>query len=193
MAMKAWKLAKYVKSLVNVERKFCDTVQTASAISNAGVVQTLSAISEGNDFNQRAGLSVKATSLQCRYTVELPSGFASPEGQYFRQIIFIDKDNQGSAPVSSDVLESVTLTSPLNHTNGARFTILMDKTIFMSIAGQTGIQRTYYSKMSHHLKYSNSTTGTREGQVYALWLTDGVGAGTNPILNFYSRIRYVDN
>lgn len=191
MASKAWKMAKYLKSVINVERKYIDYNQAPAQITTTGTVLLLSGANQGTDYNQRDGLSAKMVSLNCRYTCELPSGFASPEGQYIRLIWFIDQET--GTPAVSDVLETTSIVSPLNHLNGKRFSILYDKVHFLSIAGQTGIQRSMFKRMQSHLKWSNATTGLKEGHVYVLLLSDASTAGTEPFVSFYNRIRFIDN
>lgn len=192
LAYKAWQMAKYVKSLVNVERKFCDTV-VSNPFLTTGTLDANSAISEGTDYNQRDGLSVKGTSLYIRGTVNL-SGTGPIVDTNARVIFFQDSDNTGSPPTASDLLESVTVNSPINHTNGKRFKILSDKVYSLSPNGSTARHYKIFIPKIGHIRWSNSTTGTREGHLYCLWLAD---TNTSPVSltthNYFARLRYIDN
>lgn len=192
MAMKAYALAKYVKSLVNVERKFLDTTQTSSGCNNTAVLIQQTNISEGTDYNQRTGISVKAVSAYIKGFITLPA--AATLGHQVRLILLFDSDNTGTAPVASDVLEVNTdINSPIQHTNGKRFKILWDRTLSISQSGPDSVHFKHYFKLGNHIRWSNSTTGTREGHLYLLQFSDTSTANEIPLLSWYHRLRFVDN
>lgn len=190
MAYKAYKTASYLAGLINVEKKFCDVSFAPTAVNNTGNSSWLSSISEGTDYNQRNGISVKAVSLSLRGSVQLPPSVAN-EGQQIRLILV--RDTEDTIPGFGDLLEAVTTYSPLNHINVSRFQVLWDHVYTLSAAGTTVVQFRKYFKCSDHIKWSNTTTGIREGHFYLFYVSDGTGATSNPLLNFYSRMRYIDN
>lgn len=193
LASKAWSAAKYVKALVNVEHKFLDTTYTYTAQSTTPVVTWLTSISEGSDYNQRDGISVKASALYIKGTAA-PNPTQTTFLQQLRCIIFQDNDNTGTAPVASDLLEASTdIHSPLNHTNGKRFRVLMDKNYLINADANGGHSIKKYFKLNDHIRWSNSTTGTREGHIYMLTMSDTATAAQEPGISWYSRLRYIDN
>jgi hypothetical protein len=192
LASKAWAAAKYVKGLINVEHKFNDVSQSGQQ-STTATVTSLSNISEGTDYNQRTGISVRATSLYvkgCIYAFSTQATF----GETVRTMIVCDMDNTGSAPSASDILEAPTdVNSALNHTNGQRFKVLFDRNYLISPGGDGGKEFKVYLKPNSHIRWSNSTTGTREGHLYMLQLSTTAVAANEPNVTWYSRLRYVDN
>ena len=186
-AKKALKVANFVKGLVNAEYKMLDT-SAATTPTATGYVAALSTILEGADYNNRNGLSIKAASLFLKATIfQNPAANASA----VRCLICIDSDNTGTAPVVSDILETSSVISPLNHTNGKRFKILTDRTYCVNNNGEQERFIKKYIKLRHHIKYSNTTTGTRSGQLYMLVISDTLT--NNPSFNYYTRLRYLDN
>lgn len=194
LAKRAYSGYKFLRKLINVEQKFCDASQATTAQSTTATITSLSAISESSDYNGRTGLSVKAVSLYFRAITTAQSTAAS--GHPLRYIIFVDNNGTGTAPIDTDVLESKNaFFSPLAHTVGDRFAVLAD---IMTEVGTTAggpslcnIER--FIKLDHHIKYSNTTTGTKEGQVYLLTIADTATGTEEPQAAWYSRIRYVDN
>lgn len=192
MAANALKTANYVAGLINVEQKFCDTTLGVTSVTTTGAVSWLSSISEGSDYNNRDGLSIKAKSLYMRGNVAMAAG-ATDQTENIRCLLFIDKES-GTAPTLGDVLEnSSNYLSPLNHTNGKRFQILWDKVYSLSANGKETQAFVINQNLRQHIKWYNSTTGTKQGHVYFGYVSDGNTATTEPTLEFYSRIRYIDN
>lgn len=194
LAAKAWTLAKYLKGLINVERKFLDVETSAAAVSKTtGSTTWISSISEGTDYNQRTGISVKLTSLFIRGTINMNTT-ATQQSRYVRFIVFMDSDPVSATPAMSDVFEVAgDPNSPLNHTNGARFKILHDKLYSISLSGPDNHIFKKYIKLSHHLRWGNSTTDRRAGHIYVMAFSDTDTAAEEPLVGWYSRLRFVDN
>lgn len=192
VASKALRAAKYVKSLINVEKKFLDTVQANTSVSSTAGVNQLSAISQGTDYNQRDGLSVKAASIQGR--IQVTANSTSTVGHQLRYILVRDMNDDGTAPVISDLLESATnVNSPLNHTFGDRFKVLYDKSFNTSQTGPEIQVKDFYIPLNDHIKWSDATTGRRVGHIWCFYLSDTAVAGESPTFNAYWRLRFIDN
>lgn len=188
LAAKAYKAAKYVASVVNVERKFFDVTNTGLSPSTVGSVYPLSQIGVGDTFNTREGNSIKALNEYIQLSAQLNT---AAEATFLRCILFMDNENNGSTPAVADVLESVGYLSPINHVNGTRFTILRDCRIILT---KTGNAKEYkiYKKLGSHIKWSGSNgTDTKEGHLYLLLLSDQ--ATDTPSVNFLARMRFIDN
>ena len=67
-AYKAYRVAKWVKSLVNVEKKFLDSTLDTN-VDTTGNVKHLNAIGAGTGYNARTGNSIKAYSLNVAGTI----------------------------------------------------------------------------------------------------------------------------
>lgn len=194
LASKAWSAAKYIKTLVNVERKFNDTTAT-QALSTTPYIALLTGVPQGNDYNQRAGLSIKSNSMLLRYQVVCNPAMTTTFGQTVRIVLVCDMDNQGSSPAWTDVFESASVISPMNHVNGSRFKILHDKCHNVSPGATDALVfRSRYLKLGEHARFSSTTyNSTKEGHLYFLAMSDTATAANMPTLNYYARYRYIDN
>lgn len=190
LAKRAYSGYRYLKSMVNVERKFCDVNYSSQVIGKSLAVYQLNTIAEGSDYNQRTGISVKSSSLLLRFSVHL-----DPAATYnqVRLILFEDCENQGSAPTGTDILESSTnYLSPLQHSHGQRWKVLRDKIITLDVNGKAVVDLRMFMKMASHYKYS----GVNAGDTYNCALYLGIISDNNtnsPVVDFYSRLRFVDN
>lgn len=192
IAKKAYRGVNYIRRLINVEKKFFDVSYGNTGVSSTGAVIPLSQIAQGDSYNTRDGNSVLCQSLQWR--AELTANSTSAIN-VIRMLIFSDNENRSATPAVSDVLEDLTapVISPLLHIVGTRFNVLCDKCFTLSNTGnswKTMVKK--FLRHNEHMKYiSGTATDTREGNLYALFISD---AGTNtPTIHFYSRIRYTDN
>lgn len=194
LARAAYRGYRYIRGLVNVEKKFYDVTGSGTVTTTPGVA-ALTGMAQGTDYNQREGLSVKTKSLYLQGNITCNPNIAGSYGQTVRVVIVIDKDNQGSNPGWGDVFESSSIISAVNHTNGKRFQILMDHNFKVAPGSTDGvINFKRFIRCSQHLKWS-STTGTsfREGHMFLLLLSDTANVNNVPTINYYSRLRYVDN
>lgn len=183
-----WKELMALKKLINVEKKFIDTGVIAVNPSNTGTNTILTNIAQGADYNQRNGNSIKLSST---YLKLIFANNPTSAATFLRVMMFIDNDNIGSAPAVTDVLEAASVVSPLNHTNGKRFKILSDKTLCASLQGPDIVKYNQYKMLSNHVKYSNATTGSREGQLYILLISDQ--SVNTPSVSYFVRSRFIDN
>lgn len=184
-----WGAIKDIKSLMNVERKFFDEMQVNQAIGTTAAVYPLSQIGTGDTYNTREGLSIKCISHLLRLTAVMN---VSAEQTFVRLIIFRDEEQRSSTPTGSEVLEVATdYLSPINHVNGRRFTIMRDHTINLTKTYNAKLYKNF-SKAQFHVKYSGvNSTDTKEGNLYLLIITDQ--STDTPLIDFDSRLRYVDN
>lgn len=184
-----WKL----KKLINVEVKNFDVAVTSLSVPSAGTIVQFTGIAEGDEYNQRTGRSIKASSflLKCDLAIN-----ASATSSAFRQLIFIDTMTNGAAPAVTDVLSAASYLAEMN-INGVqphRFRILSDKTFTLSNQGTQSRTFSKYHKLRHHINWygtGGGTTNMGPGQVFVLWI--GSEATNTPTLNYSARFRYVDN
>lgn len=185
-----WGAIKDIKSMINVERKFCDVTSISQVVNKTAALTLLNPIAEGSDYNQRTGISVKTTSLFMRFNIQLdPSAVLNT----IRYILFVDKENHGATPAAADVLEDATnYQSPINHVASSRWLILADKFVTLDVNGKAVQEHKLFKKIQFHLKYSaTGATTVYNTAIYLLLVADN---NTNPPLcSWYSRLRYVDN
>lgn len=187
VAKKAYKGFKFLKSIVNTEKHFFDTSLGQTNTAVAGAIYATDYMQQGDAFNNRAGNSCLIKSFQVRF--QLTTATANNT----RIIILLDKENRAATPAVTDVLETASLQSPINHTNGHRFIILRDKIYNVNAAGQIYVNPKFYIKCNHHARYNDGNAGSsadfRENHIYFIVISDT----TTGVYTYYTRIRFIDN
>lgn len=200
MAQKAFSMAKFLSSVINVEHKFKDTVFTRTSIYSTPSVSFITGTSQGDtQYGSRNGDSIKLTSVNLRGMVVVPSG-TSQTPRIVRIMLINDKVSDGAVPALTDVLDNTTLSNVYARYNpdnaGARFKVLYDKRIVVS-ATTNAVKFGCYRKLRHHLKYTGSSANQSDastGHLYVLVVSDDNAAGTDdPSIEWNSCIRYIDN
>lgn len=198
VAKAAWRGVRYIKTLVNVEKKFFDVVQTPGGNYMAWQVINLSNIPEGDDYNQRQGNSILAQSLLFRINMLMNLG-ATVLGNQVRYLIVCDNDQRGVDPTAAELFENTTagpvsIISPLNHTVASRFNVMIDKTVKLNSTTNSNEEREHFLKYNRHIKFkdtSGADTACYEGNLYLFICSDATTFA--PTCTWYSRLRYTDN
>lgn len=197
VASKALYMAKMLKGLVNVEKKFINTVAASFSITNTPYIGWLCAISQGSDENQRNGNSIKAVSNSQKYTIQMNT--AATTGCTVRVILFLDKVSNGVTPTAAELLDiSATLPPTIAHYNrdnaGSRFIVLSDKRHNMERNNRDHITSQIYNKLNHHVKYDAGTAvpgSTTTGHLYVLLCSDQ--STLPPQMEYSNYFNYIDN
>lgn len=192
MAGKALKGVRAIRKLINVEKKFLDTTQSATTVGTAATIAPLTYIAEGDDYNSRDGHSILTQGMLFRMRM---TANATSVVNFLRVMVFIDKEMNGVAPVVADILEAPTdYLSPLQHDSGRRFSILYDRIHALDYNGHGTAAVNKWFRINHHVKYTGTTAAaasSKEGQVYLLLLSDN---NTNQVgISWYNRLRFTDN
>ncbi len=190
-----YKDVKKLKSLINTEFKFRDTSQTGANIVNTGQFNLLNGIAQGDSGQNRDGLQVRVKSLE--WNIFPRMDVVTPQDCFFRAIIFIDTQPNQTQPLLGELLENGGLPhmSPRNLDNRKRFVILKDiKTALQAGQGADLKAMDGYRKLDMKTIYdaAGATIGDiTTNSLYVLFTTN-VGAN-GPLLDYYFRIRYIDN
>ena len=178
-----------VKYYLNPEYKYLEAVNTITPVST-GTVQPLATISQGNGQTNRDGNSIKVTSLLIRATLTRNTSATATK---VRIIIFSDASSNGATPALADVLQTANQDSPINRVNGARFTIIKDKSYILD-SDQPMSQMYIYKKMQHHVHYlTTDNTVASQGQGFIYLLAISSEATNAPQIAYNSRMRFLDN
>jgi hypothetical protein len=195
LAYKAYKGVKYIKSLINVEKKFHD-VSDATTYGTTPAVISLTNIAQGNDFNNRDGNSILLQSLQLKADIKHDMNKQGCDN--IRVILFQDNDQRGTDPAAGDLLETGSGFSWLNafvsHNAGSRFNILYDRKIKVSDQDQTKSIKLIRKFYSNHVKYTGTTaadSSTYKGALFMLVVSDE--NTTPPAMSWGVRVRFTDN
>lgn len=193
MAKSAYNTGMYLKSLLNVEKKFINFASTINPDSVTGTFNSLSLLAQGTGPSQRVGTSIKPHKLHVNIKMAINS---SATHTSIRAILFIDKESNGSTPVIADILGgSATIMSNYNHQEASRFITLKDKTFNLSSQGRNEAYFKIYKQFTNiHIHYDGSTATVTDIQDNAFWLFFVSDEATNtPTVNFEAQFIYIDN
>lgn len=203
VASKALAGVQRLKQLVNVEHKIFDTFITSGIAATTGTLIPLSIVLQGDTYANRNGNSIKASSFE--YRIRLLQGAVTAINQSVRIIFYQDAQFESVATTIGDVLEdgagtilNLMVAQP-KHTNMKRFHILADYVYPLVPQFAANPQTIRYIEghlpIKNHLHYSdtnpNTSTNTREGQIYAWFICDT--ATDQPSFSLYTRLKFVDN
>lgn len=193
-AYTAYKTAKYLKQLVNVEEKVHDYASIAGTFDYNGTIHTLNAPAQGDGDTTRDGDSMKNQSVGLK--IQFTANAAADHN--VRMIIFWDKQNTVSA--GSDLLE-ITGTSDAPYSfkkHDTRFEskVLYDVRFVLSAnspeSGKFHLIDIPYIKLNKHTQFNAGTTTINTGALKLLVICGGVTTNL-PTVSVYSRLKFTDN
>lgn len=195
------KMRKFARA---IEKKHHDIKATSKVAANDSPVFGLSLISEGDASTQREGLQISPTYLECRAKIK----YAKDTGvgmQPIRVIIFQDRDQAGTLPLVTDVLEGAYISSLYNNVNLKRFRIVSDKickphqslnpdSLGNPLANLYGyyFMKTKLSGTIRYLTNSDNQAGQGKYNLYAIVLGDTAIGGLDTDVDWNSRLTYTD-
>lgn len=189
---------KWIKSQLNVEKKYVDINQPVTNIGTSWSLTRLNGLIQGNQATERNGASVRFKSFRIVGNMERTAG-----NHRVRMIIFIDKEPTasliGSTPNQTELLMSTDIDAFLNFDaiQQRRFRILYDRTFMTDGVDSVQVPFKKYIKMNMVTKWLTTTGGglpqnIQNNAMYIAFLTDDTsGTGTN--YKFQSRLTFVDN
>lgn len=187
---KLWRQIKYVKGMINSEKKFHDS-SGSTAASATPTVHALTQIAQGDSQATRDGNSILVRNLRLSM---LWSNHASATAGTFCRCVIV-KDNQqvsDTDPQWLDVFESATVTSPLNAEKIGRFQLLKDMTFTLNNDDKENKIIKLNLPLKHHVRY-NGTAGTdiQKGGLYLMYCSNQ-GANTAAV-SLEARVSFYDN
>lgn len=192
LAQKAFNLAKYLKSLINVEKhKFDVSLSSTNNQNDTPVTTHITAIPIGDTEGTRTGNTIMTKYLYVRGRKALdPSG---PNYARVREVIVRDKQQiADSAPGYADVFESTGTQAFLNKNTVGRFDILHDKIFDLDAQNPQQIYKYYIPLGQSHVRYNGTgASDVQKGGLYSFTLSDS--AATGPQSSATCRLMYIDN
>lgn len=184
------------------ELKTIDSTATTN-IATTGLVNTISGVAAGTDYNNRIGRKIMMRSLLIRMTLEPIATTSAPTGDVVRVIVFYDTQTNGVLPTIAQLLQNSQFDDPLNLDNRDRFRIIMDKFIGMNpvtytagalTAGAPVVKTlTKYRKFKLEGIFSGvtSTVGSiATGGIFIAYISKN---GTLTNITWDARVRFIDN
>lgn len=195
-AIKAAKLASMVYKVVNAEEKYHDHTLTAANLTDSGAVANLTAISQETTAASdtvREGDSIRPQRLEMR--VRMTRSTTVGGAAACRLILFRYKNERGSVPTVTDILESASVVSPKKHDDRFESKVLFDKLFTMNpgLAGTGNMNKVFdlRFKLDGHVNYEGTNTIPNNGGLYLLYISDQSSA--YPTILMTSRLIYTDN
>lgn len=190
-ARQLWRDIKYLKSVVNVERKYLDSTFNTT-VSTTENFQLLNGMTQGTSGITRTGQSIKIVSCFVRFYMTMNSAATTTQVR-----IFILKDSQPNAavPTAANLLQdSTNILSPLLIAFGRRFKIFYDRMIRLD-TNKLNQELKYYLRLRFHTEYGTGNTGTisdiSKNSLYIMLVSDQ--AVNLPTVQFWARVRFIDN
>lgn len=184
-------LARQIKGLVNVEKHRHLITTTATNITNTGSMTYLTAIAQGDNAADRQGNSLLVKGISSKLYMYLNNSGTIPA--VVRVIYFIDLQQVADgSPAVTDVLESASVTAPLNRTNVGRFKVIKQYYTMLNPGGKENQIKNDYIKLNHHVRYNGSaTTDIQKGGLYRLTLSNLTSI--YPIIEGDEIVQFYDN
>ncbi len=178
-----------IRRMMNVEVKRFDQNNGAVAPGAAGVIYPQSLLAQGDDYNQRDGLSVRTLAFESRLSFNVAAGGFQEQ---LRFIVFSDTQCQGVAPTIAQLLEVAHPLSQFNHLNTERFAVLHDELVDVTTTGPAITHRVIKMPLDLHLRYSaaaGAIGSCRENNLFVALIC----LTANGTVDIYSRTSFVDN
>lgn len=178
------------------ELKALDTDISALGLDTTGTPLLINGVAQGNDLNNRIGRKFQIKSILIRGNIR--AGSTAVSGRSWRFLVIYDKQCNGTALTTAQVLSANNMGGLQNLDNRERFVILADKMKWVGApnADNTEVNLKLYLKCN--LPVTNSGTGATvasiaTGSIYVLGCSDVVAGTAAPApQNLTARIRYKD-
>lgn len=191
-AMTALKIARDVKKMLNVEVKNKDVPRSANTSFDTLGCALISGLNQGTGSESRNGEQIKLQSVQLQGSVV--HNAAGDDSQIVRLMLVRYNAMNGVGPVATDLLSEDNVDGFREMDTSGRYHVLWDQKFVVS-ADSPMLLFDEYIKTSAHIKYIGSTDATADQGAGALFFCN-VSTQTTanyPVINWASRIRYVDN
>lgn len=190
-ARQMWRDIKFLKSVINVEKKYSD-ITFNTTVGTTPNVQTLNALAQGTSAITRTGQSVKFVSNFIRFYITQNGAATTTQ---VRLIMFMDRQPNSAGPGTTSLLaDSTNILSPLQIGNSKRFRVMFDRLIRLD-TNKLNAEVKLYRKLRFHTEFNTGNAGTiadiTTNSLYVMMIAD---QNTNqPTISFWSRVRFIDN
>lgn len=197
-ATKALSMAKYLHGIINSELKSVQHVYGVQYISWNGSIYHMSDVVQGDQHNQRNGMSILGKYLTINGTMKLQG---STQTNVITLYVVLDVQRvYGSTPGVSDFLDSTggyQVTNSMIQVNSrGRFKILKKMRFVLNNNGRE--QKCFQiniKNINKHIKWGYASTNELQNHVYFIAVSDhdATDTGNIPRLDFNARFKYYDN
>lgn len=188
--------ASYVaKRYLNTEFKLQDTTDSGTAFnSTSGISYLLNAMTKGDDWGTRDGRSIRVTSINTRFTLNMS---ASATATRVRAVLVCMKDCDGTALTWSAIYSGNPTMELRNPDKLKDIKVFKDITFTLNTNNPEKTYSHYISPPVYYgrTKYNSGNVGSvadiENNAWYWFFFSDE--ATNTPTVQIHSRIRYVDN
>lgn len=202
IAKSAYNTAKFLKGLINTEKKKFDRSVGATelALTGSGTSNTFCGIAEGTSDNTRNGNSIRCKGV--RFMAVIRNASVDPQPTCMvRVMIVLDTQtiSDNSLTTLADILEntgdSSVITSGLNSATAGRYKILYNRVFLLDNLTKPQHKVVKYIPLDHHVRYNGSTgSDIQKGNVFYFTFCNGVtGVYNNPSIEIDTRTYFYDN
>lgn len=191
LAVKAVRGVKYLKGIINAEQKFKGSGTVTATIDDAGTVQPLFEMNQGDNNGERIGLQVKASWMEIRFVGKINA--TSQTDTQMRVIIFVDKQQVADSDTNvGNVLSGVSTYSPHNELDRGRFRYLYDRQFSLNSTNKGTFIVHKRIRLNLKIRYNGTAfTDIQKNGIYLLLLS---GESSNlPTFVFNVGLHYYDN
>lgn len=194
IAVKGFKAAMFVKGLINVEKKYKDTLNEGQSTTHDGSILDLFTTAHGTSgLGNRIGSSIMVKNITVRGFVRISSG---NDANILRLIIF--RDHCNSITSVGDYLQtpgnSGAVLTLKQHDSRFNTTRIYDKTFVLDTAKSTLVQFQHsFRNVNKHVQYAdNSNTVTHNAFKYIV-IQSGELTSVSPTITLLTQVEYIDN
>lgn len=193
LAQRAWKQGKWLKTMINAEKKFVDLTFNNNPDATNGTVNFVNDVPVGDGPEARDGMQCRIKSLSVKGVVQL---HASASQTYVRILAVQWYGNVNVVtPVLADVLSDVNVNGHYSKTHAGLYKILKD---FVIIVDDNRPLKTFrfFIPMNCITRWTESDTSgdenacTKNGLFFMALSSE---ATNTPAVNIISRIMFYDN
>lgn len=192
IARAAWSGVKYIRTLINVERKFIDHSFITNITNGSPQVNILTDVAQGSTNITRDGNSILLKTLQLDGIVVK---HASATQTLFRWMIVEDTQQQSdTAPTYTDIFDSASSNTPrLNVANVGRYKILKKSSNILLTADRPIANIKYFRRFrNHHCRFNGtSASDFQKGHLYLILISSEATNVPSPAIS--SRCTFFDN
>lgn len=172
----------------NVEYKTANGLGSAVNVTNVLTFTNLHSIAQGDGDGQRIGDKIMLKKLHMRWNINMDDGENS---NVIRLMVF--RWNENTIPLASDILTSTsTVRSFLNVQESAHFHMIWDKIITLDKFNKLSQSGSFNKTLNTEAVYDGAASSDHsDGQIFIGYMAEYVTIA--PVLNYSSRIRYIDH
>ncbi len=197
IAYKAWKAAKYLKGLVNVEFKHHDVDTAFASVTTTWLTDGLTEIAQGDTDETRDGDTVRLKSLAMNVRF---SNVDADATQLLRFIIVVDNsDMENTAPVIADIIDGAATDleafREIDSANAKLYHVIYDRIFVLPQNGQPGskLYKKLFFKLDNICKWSSGTATDFKAGHFFVFLSSTTATASEVSCTYRARFRYIDN